>query len=476
MKRWLFRVCASLVVFFVCRCGSLHAQTNPSPNRPPSGSASSVDLNGIWEGVAGTPGSPGDHRTYRFLLYQIRNTIQLYTFDGYPLMRSGVQMLTTDMPVPAELPAKIPADIRSSNDGRMWWYHSVLWVDGPDDLRLFDVHKIHRIRKIEVQDIPCDPANSAHVSGVDAFHRGNAYFLLNDLTTANCWFRVGAVEGNGYAQASYAYSLLHARGIAQNVKEAKVWAQRSAEQRNPFGEFNLASIIATAKASNLLEAIQGGFALVQADELIRRYRLHDPNQVFTGDRTAPLEPAIPTFEKDSDFRYDFTGEFRVNYPPEAPRHPVFAVVVLQKNTDFQLIVGDPNIYYPAGESMFNGHYVGGENYRRLDGCAGAERRRLPGIRVDEGGDSDCQSKPADLAGECETDVHARRRRGQPAVRCGERPVPGPGSRPKFCGGRLHVEELRKRGVLDVHCGNPGATGGGARFGTVFPNGNGREER
>ena len=359
MTRWLFPLlaCAALLCSWST---ALHAQQGLSPNRPPSKPVSRVDLNGIWEGVTGPPGSPGNHGIYRLLVYQLRNTIQLYNFEGYPFLRPGIQLMTTDQPVPATLPVRITADIRSVDEkGKLWWYHSALWIDSPDDIRILDIHKLHRTKRLDVADVPCDPGNPTHVSGVDAFRRGNAYYLMHDLPTANCWYHAGAVEGDGDAQSSYAYSLLRGRGIPQDVKEAKVWAQRSAEQHNPFGEYNLATLIATAKASNLWEAIKGGLAFGIADEMMRRYNLHDPNVAYQGDPTAPVEPAVPTFEEDSDYRFDLSGEFRVHLPEPAPRPSTFAVVARQKETDFQLIVVEPNTVYPLGESMFNGHYTGG---------------------------------------------------------------------------------------------------------------------
>jgi TPR repeat protein len=46
------------------------------------------------------------------------------------------------------------------------------------------------------------------------------------------------------------------------------------------------------------------------------------------------------------------------FPENSPRHPFITAVALVKDGDFQLIVGDPNIFYPIGESMFNGRLAG----------------------------------------------------------------------------------------------------------------------
>jgi hypothetical protein len=100
-------------------------------------------------------------------------------------------------------------------------------------------------------------------------------------------------------------------------------------------------------------------AMQQNSEMSKRFGLHNPEVPFFGDWTAPPDTTVPVFDKEKTFKYLFAGEWKVSYPPEAPRHPVFTVSIIQKDQDFQLIVVEPNIYYPAGESMFNGHYADG---------------------------------------------------------------------------------------------------------------------
>jgi hypothetical protein len=74
--------------------------------------------------------------------------------------------------------------------------------------------------------------------------------------------------------------------------------------------------------------------------------------------TAP-DKAIttPVFLKDKRFTYDLSGEWRIIYAPNSRWHPVISLVAVVKDGNFQLIVGDPNIFYPIGESMFNGKYA-----------------------------------------------------------------------------------------------------------------------
>jgi hypothetical protein len=72
------------------------------------------------------------------------------------------------------------------------------------------------------------------------------------------------------------------------------------------------------------------------------------------------EPAKPVFLEDKVFSYDLSGEWRINFPASSPHHPLIDLVVVTNGADFQLIVGTvgtPNIFYPIGESMFNGRYV-----------------------------------------------------------------------------------------------------------------------
>jgi len=342
---------AALVCAVTC---SLHAQVSPQSSKPATNSSSQIDLNGVWEGMSAEVGDSGPPRPIKMLFYQIRNAIQVYNIEGAPYVRPGTEIVVTSVPLPSTLPATVPIDFKWSNSqGKLLWYRGSLTVVDAGHMRINEKYEYHWTATRNVAEIPCEEGNPSHVSGADAYYRAEAYFLLKDPTTANCWLRVGAMLGDGNAQSEYAHSLLFARGVPKDVKQGKFWAEKSANQHNAYGEMNLIAADTMATGWEIISAMQ------QNSEMSKRFGLHNPEVPFFGDWTAPPETTVPVFDKEKSFRYLFAGEWKVSYPPEAPRHPVFAVTIIQKDQDLQLIVLEPNIYYPFGESMFNGHYVDG---------------------------------------------------------------------------------------------------------------------
>jgi TPR repeat protein len=328
---------------------SLNAQA--SHTNSPSSSVG-FDLNGTWEASYGTPGSAG-YRVEKILVFHLRNSIQAVNIGGRRYIRPADRFMTAQYPPATSLPARIPAQVlalQSADPSKLLWYNTTLSVDDADHFRIADIVKYHRTSTRQVHDVACEDGNPQHVSDDEAFWRGNAFFELKDITRADCWYRIGAIEGDARAQASYAYALLNGRGVKQDLSEARVWAEKSAGQHNAYGEATLAVIYTRI-----------GFALGmgQSEELMKRYKEHDPNLPYLGDQTPGRMPATPVFIKDNKFTYDLSGEWKLIFPPNAPHHPLLTVMVIQKDGNFQMIVGDPNILYPIGESMFNGHYSGG---------------------------------------------------------------------------------------------------------------------
>jgi TPR repeat protein len=227
---------------------------------------------------------------------------------------------------------------------------TTLSIDDADHFRIAEIQKFHRTSTRQIQDVSCEEGNPHHIEGEDAFLRSNAFFELKDLVTSICWLRIGAIQGNAVAQGAYAFALLHGRGVAENIAEARIWAQKSADQHDPYGELNLAAIY----------SMQGfAMGMGKAEELMKRYRQHDPDMAYFGDPTPQGLPVVPVFIKDQTFAYDLAGEWRLIFPANSPRHPLVTVVVLLKDGNFQMIAGNPNVLYPMGESMFNGRYVDG---------------------------------------------------------------------------------------------------------------------
>ncbi len=329
------------ILLLICT-GSLNAQTNDLPQAP--NPSAHIDLNGVWEA------SP-DSRHEKILIYQLRNSVQAYNLENRRFIHPGDRFLISLLPAAASLPVQIPADLASLqggvDNGKLQWSRTTLSLDDGDHLRIADTQKFHRTSSREVREVSCENANPAHIGGEEAFYRSNAYFELKDLATANCWLRIGAMQGNARAQGAYAYALLHGRGIQQDIREAMVWAEKGAAQGEPYSEYNLATIYSMQPF---------GAGMAQAQELLQKYKQHDPAQPYLQEFWQ--SPAPPIFLEDKLFTFDLSGEWRLTFPPEAPRHPRVSVVVIHKAGNVQIIVGDPNIYYPLGESMFNGTYDG----------------------------------------------------------------------------------------------------------------------
>jgi hypothetical protein len=260
MKPCWFRVSASLVFFSFGLCGWLCAQTNPPVNRPPAKTVGAVDLNGIWDLVPNTAAGqkPGDH--IRMLVFQLKNSIQFYDLEGLPFSKPGSQVLTATEPLPSSLPGAIKGLFRWSNPkGRMQWWYVTIDLDDASHLRVLGINRYAQKETREVREMPCNLQNPQHMDGAEAFYRGNAHVLMNDSVAAACWFHVGAIEGHPIAQARYADSLLRGIGVTKNLEEARVWAQKSADQHNPYGEGELAAILSSAAPhpSSLAEVVVG---------------------------------------------------------------------------------------------------------------------------------------------------------------------------------------------------------------------------
>ena len=340
-------------IFAIIWTGALVCSLNTQENR------GAFDLNGVWEASFGAPGT-AEYRVEKILVYHLRNSIQAYNIEGRRFIRPGARFLTAAYPLPASLPLRISADIHSlpgGDTGKLQWLSTTMSIDDRNHFRIADIQEFHRTSTRKIQDVSCETANPHHIRGEDAFFRSNAYFELKDLATANCWLRIGSIEGYALAQSAYSYALLHGRGIRQNTDEAMVWAKKSADQHEAYGESMLAAIY-----------LQMGFGLGvgQAQELMKRYKQHDPDVPYVedhsrkeqpADATAERSPTMPVFLRDETFTYDLSGEWRLVFPPKAPRHPLFSITVIQKDGNFQMIVGDPNVLYPIGESMFNGRYA-----------------------------------------------------------------------------------------------------------------------
>ena len=338
-----------VIALGVILAAAVTAQVNRTATQPAKVPAAAFDLNGTWESSHGDPGTAA-YGVEKVLVYQLRNVIQIFNIEGRLYIRPGDRFLTAVFPSAASIPARTSAQIHALQDARsgmLLWLSTTLSVDDNDHFRIAEILKFHRTSTRQIRDVSCEAGNPSHVGGEDAFMRGNAYFELKDLVTANCWFHAGAVEGYARAQSSYAYALFHGRGIKQDTAAAQEWAQKSADRHDAYGEFIAGSI-----------ELQRGFGLgiERAQEYKRLFDQHDPDKAYFGSQTAERQAAIPSFIKDETFTYDLSGEWKLVFPAGV-RSGGLVLVDLKQGDNIQMIVDSPNGFYPFGATMFNGRYA-----------------------------------------------------------------------------------------------------------------------
>ena len=325
------------------------SEDSPAAEAQRAGPAGTLDLSGVWVSAAGPAGAAA-HRPQRILVFQLGRTLQFYNIAGRRWIWPGMQFLTAVVPA-APPPVRFAADVRTANaDGSLYWPRTTVTVTDADHLRIGDEPAFQRASSRPVRELPCKEDNPQHVAADEAFLRAQAYWLLNDQPTSTCWYRIGALGGDARAEASYAAALARGTGIAPDLDQAELWARRSAAQHNAYGE---SALIEVGKKRT------GGVGLPANEPVAVRYLLHDPRRAYTGDPTEAPATARPGFIADPYYSYVLAGEWKLQYPPGVPGRRAFTVVVLQKGRDLQLIVGDPNVDYPIGESLFNGRYQQG---------------------------------------------------------------------------------------------------------------------
>jgi hypothetical protein len=99
----------------------------------------------------------------------------------------------------------------------------------PDHLQLGDA-VYTRYSDSRQGDLPCNPRNPFHVLGSAAHARGLAALRANDFETANCWFYLGAAQGDPEAQRDFATSLHDGRGVDKDDRAAFEWYSKAAQQ------------------------------------------------------------------------------------------------------------------------------------------------------------------------------------------------------------------------------------------------------
>lgn len=255
----------------------------------PAGKTLAHNINGVWEADFGTPGTASFHHE-KILVYQLRNSIQFLNLEGRRFVRPGVQFLIAS-DLLDNIPATIKAGVLAPNGkGMLQLYSTSLTIDDAEHLHIANEPTFHRTSSREVADVECQTGNPYHIDAQDAFYRAQAFFVVKDVSVGDCWYRVAAEQGQPRAQSSYAYALRMGQiGGKPNVPEAYKWAQKSAEQHDPYGENELGvdlGIIAPLEAAK------------QGQEIADRAFLHDPDRVYLGDQKSVPTPSMPVFIAD----------------------------------------------------------------------------------------------------------------------------------------------------------------------------------
>ena len=310
-----------------------------------------VDLNGKWEVDNNASENPGA----KIFIFQLHNVIQVFNAGGWRFIKPGEVFVRSSVKDSVTTGVRYQAEIRASKDGStLVWYIASLLIDDRDHIIVANRFRFHRTSTSTVEDLPCENGNPRHVAGDEASWRSDAYFALNDFVTSVCWSRIGAIAGNARSQASYAYALYAGRGIKQDLSESKVWAEKGANQHDPYAERTLAGIYSQ---------MGFGLGLDQARELMERAKQHDPDKVYLGEQTEYMgnsNAPVPAFRRDPVFTYDLSGEWKMTFPPSVKRPPLVVIGLEQKDQKIEMTADAPNSFYPFGQVMFEGKYRDGK--------------------------------------------------------------------------------------------------------------------
>jgi hypothetical protein len=110
------------------------------------------------------------------------------------------------------------------------WTSRLLVMGDPDHFRIGRHPPFQRITPPRLNDVPCDAGNSFHVQAKYATYRGELAHNAKDWKTALCWFRVGAEQGETYAQYVLASYLEQGIGGEKDLAQAFSWFKKSADE------------------------------------------------------------------------------------------------------------------------------------------------------------------------------------------------------------------------------------------------------
>lgn len=119
------------------------------------------------------------------------------------------------------------------------WTAATLTIGDPDHFRLGDHPPFQRMTAPRLNDVPCDAGNPLHVQAKFATYRGERAHNAKDWKTALCWFRIGAEQGDTYAEYILASYLEQGIGCEKDLAQALSWFRRSADEGDSMGAAGL---------------------------------------------------------------------------------------------------------------------------------------------------------------------------------------------------------------------------------------------
>ncbi|WP_263374492.1 tetratricopeptide repeat protein [Granulicella aggregans] len=171
----------------------------------------------------------------------------IYTVERFT--RESIVMHRTDkgrFPLTADITGQISEDGNSVVKGKIVWTSgnsgsgpfTATWGSAIEDDQVLGQRRLLHI--------PCDA--SSRVSVAEASERAEQLLEANDLTTAICWMRIGATQGDAGAQGALASIFYRGVGVPVNIREAALWAEKASAQGNYLGEHVLSNMYAKGDA------------------------------------------------------------------------------------------------------------------------------------------------------------------------------------------------------------------------------------
>ena len=172
----------------------------------------------------------------------------IYTIESFT--RESIILHRTDkghFPLTADMTGQMSDDGNSIVNGRIVWTSG---NSGSGPFRavwgkaiLYQEQSDQDEGQRRILNIPCDA--SSRVSIAEASERAEQLLEADDLTTATCWMRIGATQGDAQAQGALASIMYRGVGVPVNIPEAALWAEKASAQNYYLGEHVLSNMYAS---------------------------------------------------------------------------------------------------------------------------------------------------------------------------------------------------------------------------------------